>query len=337
MRPRGSVLSALAAAVVLVVLSGCSSRTGGADLPTRDPATAAVAPAVTAPPAGRVLPAGPVAALESDPGTGLLAALDGTALTVIDPDAAQPVVRTVTLPERASALAPGRPGEMLATAPGRVLRVDLAAGTVSEVAVDGDVRSVLPRPDGGLLVGTADGRVREVAAGGAVTKTVSGLVSADELAEADGKLTVLDRRQTAIFEVDLGGGRLGLALRAGDGAAEMIGDARGRSIVTDTAGGELLVYTAGPLVLRQRFPVGSSPYALAYDQRSDTVWVTCTQSNEVVGFDLSTGIPKEVGRYATVRQPNSVTIEQRSGDLFVGSATGDGLQRIGADDRKRGH
>ncbi|MEU2032885.1 YncE family protein [Nocardia amamiensis] len=337
MRPRGSIRAALAGVAVLALLAGCSSRTGGADLPSRDPATAAVAPAVTTPPVGRVLPAGPVAALESDPGTGLLAVLDGTALTVLDPDAAQPTVRTVTLPDRASGLAPGRPGEVLATAPGRVLRVDLAGGAIGEVAVDGEVRSVLARPDGGLLVGTADGRVLEVAPGGAVTRTVSGLLSADELTEADGKLTVLDRHQTAIFEVDLGRERLGLALRAGDGATQMIGDARGRFVVTDTAGGELLVYTAGPLVLRQRFPVGSSPYALAYDQRSDTVWVTCTQRNEVVGFDLSTGIPKEVGRYATVRQPNSVTIEQHTGDMFVGSATGDGLQRIGADDRKRGH
>ncbi|WP_040779143.1 YncE family protein [Nocardia pneumoniae] len=337
MRPRGSILSALAGVAVPVLLAGCSSGPGGADLPSRDPATAAVAPAVTTPPAGRVLPTGPVAALEADPGTGLLAVLDGTALTVVDPGAAQPVVRTVTLPDRASSLAPGRPGEMLAAAPGRVLRVDLAGGAVGAVAVDGDARSVLARPDGGLLVGTADGRVLEVAPGGAVTGTVSGLVSADELAEADGKVTVLDRHQTAIFELDLGRDRFGLALRAGDGATRMIGDARGRFVVTDTAGGELLVYTAGPLVLRQRFPVGSSPYAIAYDQRSDTVWVTCTQRNEVVGFDLSTGIPKEVGRYATVRQPNSVTIEQHTGDLFVGSATGDGLQRIGADDRKRGH
>ncbi|WP_159928616.1 MULTISPECIES: YncE family protein [Nocardia] len=336
MRPRGSVVSAFAGVAVLALLAGCSSG-GGPDLPTREPATAADAPAVTTPPAGRVLPAGPITALEADPSSGLLVGLDGAVLTVIDPDAAPHVVRTVRLPERAGGLAPGRPGEMLAAAPGRVLRVDLTSGAVGEVAVDGDVRSVRARRDGGLLVGTADGRVLELAPGGEVTHTVSGLVSADALAEADGKLTVLDRRQTAIFEFDPAQQRPGLALRAGDGATQLIGDTRGRFVVTDTAGGELLVYTAGPLVLRQRFPVGSSPYALAYDQRSDTVWVTCTQRNEVVGFDLSTGIPKEVGRYATVRQPNSVAIEQRTGDLFVGSATGEGLQRIGADDRKRGH
>ncbi|MBF6195864.1 MULTISPECIES: YncE family protein [Nocardia] len=337
MRPRGSLVSVFAGVAVLVLLAGCSSGSGGSELPTREPATPAVAPAPAVPPAGRVLAAGPLAELQADAGGRLLAGLDGSVLTVFDPDAAEPVVRTVTLPQRAGGLAPGRPGEMLAAAPGRVLRVDLASGAVAVVAVDGDVRAVRARSDGGLLVGTADGRVLELAGDGAVTRTVSGLVSADVLAEADGKLTVLDRRQTAIFELEAGRQRPGLALRAGDGATQLIGDTRGRFVVTDTAGGELLVYTAGPLVLRQRFPVGSSPYALAYDQRSDTVWVTCTQRNEVVGFDLSTGIPKEVGRYATVRQPNSVAVEQRTGDLFVGSATGDGLQRIGADDRKRGH
>jgi hypothetical protein len=336
MRPRALLVSAFAGAAVLVLSAGCSSGPGGPDLPTREPATAAPAPAVTTPPVGRVLPAGPVAELAADPASGLLASLDGAAMTVLDPAAAQPVVRTVTLPERASGLTPGRPGEMLAAAPGRVLRVDLASRVIAEVSVDGDVRSVRARPDGGLLVGTAEGRVLELAPEGKVVGTVSGLVSADELAEADGKLTVLDRHQSAIFEFDPAKQRPGLALRAGDGATRLIGDTRGRFVVTDTAGGELLVYTAGPLVLRQRFPVGSSPYALAYDQRSDTVWVTCTQRNEVVGFDLSTGIPKEVGRYATVRQPNAVAVEQRTGDLFVGSATGDGLQRIGADDRKRG-
>jgi DNA-binding beta-propeller fold protein YncE len=116
----------------------------------------------------------------------------------------------------------------------------------------------------------------------------------------------------------------------------VITDHYGRMLVTDTSGGALLVFTTDPLEMHQMFPVGASPYALAYDQATETVWVTLTASNEVVGYDLSTGIPEEVGRFATVRQPNSVTVDSRSGDLFVGSATGDGLQRIGAEERKRG-
>lgn len=342
MRPRGSVPSAfsvsrvLAGAAALVLLAGCSTSGDTDDLPTREPVVPAVAPTATTPD-GRVLPTGrPIGALVAVPGTSLLAALDNTALSIIDPAADPAVLRTITLPAPAAAIAPGKTGEILAAAPNRVLRVDAATGAISEIPAEGDLRAVQLRSDGTLLIGTEDGTVRTIDPAGAVLDTVTGLVSADALAQAGNTVTVLDRHQTSITELNLDKDTLGLALRAGDGAAAMIADPHQRLIITDTDGSELLVYTADPLVLRQRFPVGSSPYALAYDQRSDTVWVTCTQSNQIVGFDLSTGIPEEVGRHSTVRQPNSVAIDERTGDLFVGSATGDGLQWIRADQRKRG-
>ncbi|WP_405164054.1 hypothetical protein OG203_02745 [Nocardia sp. NBC_01499] len=334
----------------LILLAGCGTSPDTDNLATRDPATAAPSPTGTARPAGDVVAlASPLRALLTEAGTGQIAALDtsetNTTVFLIDPatltrtgpnGALDPDVRTLSLPAHGASLAQGKPGELLIPAPNRIYRVDIAARNVSDVAIDGDARSVQRRDDGTLLVGTADGKVRTLSPEGKVVKTVTGLASADALALTEGHVSVLDRRQTSVTEIELGKDDLGLALRAGDGATNMIADRFGRIIVTDSAGGELLVFSAGPLVLRQRFPVNSSPYALAYDQRSDTVWVTCTQSNEVVGFDLSTGIPTEVGRYPTVRQPNSVTIDQRTGDMFVGSAVGDGLQRIRADDRKRG-
>ncbi|MBW0273981.1 hypothetical protein ATM97_32210 [Nocardia sp. MH4] len=335
MRPRGSVASALVGAAALVLLTGCAGEDGAPDVPTREPATAAVSPATATAPAGQVVPAAATKALLAERETGRLAALDtaGTTLSLIDP-AAPTAARTVTLPAAGAALAQGKPGEVLVAAPNRVLRVDASAGTVTEVAVDGDVHSVQTRTDGNLVVGTADGTIVELRPDGSVARTVTGLVSADAIALTGEHITVLDRKQTAVVSVR--DDALGLMLRAGDGAANAIADPEGRIIVTDTAGGELLVYSAGPLVLRQRFPVASSPYALAYDPRSSTVWVTCTQSNEVVGYDLSTGIGVEVGRFPTLRQPDAVTVDPRTGDLFVASATGDGLQRIGADERKRG-
>ncbi|MFD4351023.1 hypothetical protein ACFWPX_00585 [Nocardia sp. NPDC058518] len=335
MRPRGSVASALVGAAVLVVLTGCSGEDGGPDVPTRPPATAAVSPATAANPAGQVFPAAATKALLAERSTGRLAALDtaGTALALIDP-AAPATPRTISLPAAGVSLAQGAPGEVLVAATDRVLRVDATTGTLAEIPVDGDVHSAQTRTDGTLVVGTADGTLRELNADGTVTRTITGLVSADAIALTGENITVLDRKQTAVVAV--GEEALGLMLRAGDGATNAITDPHGRIIVADTAGGELLVYSAGPLVLRQRFPVSSSPYALAYDPRSELVWVSCTQSNEVVGYDLSTGIGVEVARLATLRQPDSMTVDERTGDLFVASAVGDGLQRIGADERKRG-
>ncbi|NNH69134.1 hypothetical protein HLB23_04485 [Nocardia uniformis] len=335
MRRRGWTRSALAAVAAVTLLAGCSSQDDVSRKPTREPATPAAAPTLAATPAGEVSPSTPISALLVEPRSGVLAVLsaDGKSLRLIDRGVTPAAERTVALPAAAAMLAPGEPGEILLPAPRRVLRVDAASGTVDEIAVDGDARAVALRPEGGLAVGTADGRVLTLAADGTVDRTVTGLVSVDAVVAAGDDLLALDRRQTIVTELDLGDNRPGLTLRTGDGATNMIGDHFGRVLVTDTAGNELLVYTADPLVLHQRFPVGSSPYALAYDERSDTVWVTLTGTNEVVGYDVSTGIPVEVGRFPTVRQPDTVTIDNR-GDMFVGSATGDGLQRIGADQRK---
>lgn len=336
MRRRGWIRSALAGAAVVTLLAGCSSSQDTSNKPTIDPPTPLSAPAQHTTPTGTISPSAPISALLSEPGTGALAQIldPGTVLQLLDPGTG--VARTVNLPGPAAALVPGKAGEVLLAVPNKVLRVDVASGTSTDIAVEGDVRSVALRADGDLVAGLASGKVLILGADGAVRHTLSGLVSADVIDTRDDAIVVLDRRQTVISEMNLTENRTGLSLRAGEGATQMIGDRFGRRIVTDTLGKELLVYTAQPLVLHQRFPVGSSPYALAYDSRSETVWVTLTGQNEVVGYDLSTGIPVEVGRYPTVRQPNSVTIDNRTGDMFVGSATGDGLQRISADQRKRG-
>jgi hypothetical protein len=60
------------------------------------------------------------------------------------------------------------------------------------------------------------------------------------------------------------------------------------------------------------------------------VWVSTPGNNEVVGYTLDTGIPVESGRFSTVRQPDSIAVDSDTGDLYVGSASGDGLQRIPA-------
>ncbi|MFE3795068.1 hypothetical protein KHQ06_23475 [Nocardia tengchongensis] len=333
MRRRGWIRSALVGVTAVTLLTACSGQPDNSSNATREPAAPAVAPTAAGTPAGEVSASAPISLLLDEPTTGVLAAVvdSGTTLHLID----KGVTRSVALPGKAAALVAGKPGEVLIAVPGKIVRVDVASGALTTVSVEGDLHSVAVNADGSLVAGLADGRVLLLDADGAVRHTITGLSAADAIDARDGSVVVLDRRQSAIVQLD-GTAKLGLALRAGDGAAMMIGDHFGRRLVTDTDGAELLVYTADPLVLHQRFPVGSSPYALAYDQRSETVWVTLTGSNEVVGYELSTGIPVEVGRYPTVRQPNSATVDARTGDLFVGSATGDGLQRIGADQRKRG-
>jgi len=317
-------------AIALVTLAGCSSENTPDVLQTIEPATPAAAPEVGPSPAGEVRPLDlEVDALAVEPATGTFAALvdDGARVALFDDLDAAP--RLVDLPSPAATVVAGPDGTVLAPATDAVVRIDAADGGLTEVPVDGTARSVAVLSDGRWAVGTDDGRVLTVdPESGEVGSTVGGLASVDALAVTGDAVAALDRRQTSLTELDLADAHLGPALRVGEGATHLVTDPFGRVMVTDTAGDELLVYTLDTIVLRQRYPVGPAPYAVTYDETRDLVWVTLTGSNEVVGYDLSTGIPQERYRFATVRQPNSIAVDPVDDALVIASATGDGLQRI---------
>ncbi|MBU3751561.1 MAG: hypothetical protein FGM52_14155, partial [Mycobacterium sp.] len=136
---------------------------------------------------------------------------------------------------------------------------------------------------------------------------------------------VLDRGQTSVTALNPDGAPA-LALRAGLGATSVAADPMGRVLVTDTRGGQLLVYGVDPLIQRQAYPVGESPYGVAGS--STLVWVSLTATNTVVGYDLTTGIPMEKVRYPTVQQPNTLAYDESSGTLYVISGAGSGVQVI---------
>lgn len=141
-------------------------------------------------------------------------------------------------------------------------------------------------------------------------------------------MVALDRQQTAAAVIDLGAGKLGQELRAGDGATNAVTDQYGRVLVVDTTGGELLALSADPFLLRQRYPVPGAPYGIAYDPATHLVWITLTATNQVVGYDVKGGEPKQRYEFDTVAQPNSVAVDSADGAVLVSSATGAGVQRI---------
>jgi DNA-binding beta-propeller fold protein YncE len=139
---------------------------------------------------------------------------------------------------------------------------------------------------------------------------------------------VLDRLRNAVFELDVPGARIMQGLRAGQGATNAVTDRFGRVLVTDTRGGALLAFSLDPLLMRQNYPVPGAPYAIAYDEERDLAWVTLTETNEVVGYDVAGEEPEEKYRFPTVSQPNTVAVDPRTGRVLVASGTGDGIQVI---------
>ena len=326
----GRAATAVAAACLL--LAGCSSSSAGSSLEARVPATPAAAPAATAVPAGVVTPVG--AALHAvvlDPSTRVLAAVADSPvrLLLLNADALDAPPRTVALPAPPAQLSLSAPGgPLLVAVPGALLRVDQRTGAVATTTVDADVRSAVQLSDGRIAVGTATGAVLVRGTDGAVTQRITGLAETDVLADTPHGLVALDRKQTAVRAVDLSKGTLGESLRAGEGATNAVTDRFGRVLVTDTAGGELLEFSVGPLLLRQRYPVPGAPYALAYDPKTDIAWVTLTDRNQVVGYDVAGGEPVERYRFDTVAQPDAVVVDSVSGAVLVASAAGVGMQRI---------
>jgi DNA-binding beta-propeller fold protein YncE len=111
-------------------------------------------------------------------------------------------------------------------------------------------------------------------------------------------------------------------LDAGAGPSHVVASDDGHFYVTDTGGDALLVYEGaspddGEPRLLDRVNLPDSPYGIAIDERRDELWVTRTGANEVDRLDLSGIAPKVVGTYPTVRQPNSVGVDERTGRVVV--------------------
>ncbi|MBB3050912.1 hypothetical protein FHS23_001935 [Prauserella isguenensis] len=327
-------LAALAITSALV-LTGCSDTGAGGDQlqVVEDPerASAAPSPATAEEPAGRVVPAdSDVTDLAAADGT-LAAALAGEdAVQLHDLDEPEADPRTVPLPGEADSLRT-IDGTIVATMPdaGAFARIDVATGKAEVVDVDGAPTGVAADGER-TLVALRDAKAVQVldAHDSPVGTVRDDLYSADDVLVAGGGAVVLDRLRTAVFSLDLADDTIGEGLRAGQGAADATTDEYGRVLVTDARNGALLAFDTDPLLLRQRQPVPGGAYGVAYDAKRHVAWVTLTERNEVVGYDVRGGQPEEKFRLPTVRQPDSVTVDERTSQVIIGSAAEEGIQVI---------
>jgi len=319
--------------LVTVVAGGCSKLT---DVPpaTIEPARAALSPRPATPPAGQILPLGgrPETAITDAATESVVVFAPGAdpgspaTLTLLDrSDAA----RTVTLPGPATAVTGDDRGTAYTSTRGGFFTVDLEAGMATQTEITGqsdtDFTAIARRADGRLVLGSADGTAYTLAEDLTVAYAADIFARVDAIVTEGDTAVVLDRGQTSVTALNADGSPA-QALRAGLGATTITADPAGRVLVADTRGGQLLVFGADPLIERQAYPVGGSPYGVAGSPT--LVWVSQTATNTVVGYDLATGIPVEKVRYPTVQQPDALAFDTPRDTLYVVSGSGAGVQVI---------
>lgn len=144
----------------------------------------------------------------------------------------------------------------------------------------------------------------------------------------EGEVAVIAVRERTIRAYDARNLRTIGDADAGIGPTHIVGFG-GRAFVADTDGGAILEFrfTPSPEVVGRTNSPGA-PYGLAVDSRRRVLWVTLTARNELVSYSLAGGAPERLRAYPTIRQPNSVAVDERTGVVFVAGRRGRELQRI---------
>ena len=281
----------------------------------------AQSPAITARPAGRLvaLP-GQAEGVAVDPASGLaaIAVSRPPRLVVVDPARGR-VVRSVALPSFARHLQPGDPGEVLVPAEqaNALVRVDVRSGATRQIRV-GEHPHDAALVAGRVVAGNEFGdSISIIEPGGAVrdvrTAAQPGGVAASGTLAA---VVAVGRHVLETYDVPR-------ALRlervpAGRGPTHIAALPNGRVVVVDTAGDALLVFGLRPhLRLVARTKLAGVPYGIAVDAARRRLWVTLTAENRVAEVALTGGAPRLVRTLPTVRQPNGIAVDPRTGRVLI--------------------
>ncbi|WP_238005809.1 hypothetical protein KZZ52_41340 [Dactylosporangium sp. AC04546] len=285
------------------------------------------APAPSVSPAGTTASAGAApAAVAVEAGGARTAVASPSTVTVLS--ASGNLVEKVPVDEPATAVVALPRGGFRALAGRTVLQLTESGVQRWSLPGTGSAIAVPPTGDWTAVALPATGEVIILSPTGTVSRTIATGVRPTALAADDSRIAVVDASESSLTVFDAATGARQEGLRAGDGAVTVTSGGGGRFVVVDARDGELLVFDSGPLILRQRHPVAGTPYGVSYDAQRRTLWVTVTQRNEVAGFDISGGTPREVARHPAVQLPVAVSVDPSSGALAVAGFAEGLVQRI---------
>ena len=300
---------------------GSGAGSGAAPAATQPPPAAepADSPVPSAPPVGTVVSAGPAAqGVAVDPSTGIIAVgqVGGADLY----DEAGHHLATVDLPSapRHIALAaPGGPFLVPAEASSEVGFVDEPSGAVAALVPTGRMPHDLTDVGGTVFVGNEHDSTMTVIRQGRpiatveVAKQPGGLVAVG----ADVAVVSVRARRLQLFNATSLHLVASVPIRGGPSHVAAYGT---ELYVVDTGGTSVRVFDTVPrLHLVGSVTVPRSPLGMAVDPTRGVLWVTCTAANRLVELSLGQPLPRVIGQWPTVRQPDTVAVDPRTDTVLV--------------------
>ncbi len=142
------------------------------------------------------------------------------------------------------------------------------------------------------------------------------------------KLAVISVRAYTVELLDRDTLASGGSQNVGYGPSHVVTDGS-RLFIADTRGDGISVFATDPVLkFTARVPVEGSPYGMAIDPRRKRLWVTRTARDEVAEIDISGDEPRVVRSLPTIRQPNTVGVDEASGRLVIASASDGAVQLL---------
>jgi sugar lactone lactonase YvrE len=318
-----------------------SPAAGQTRAPSAAPAATDVPEPATAPPAAR-RPAGRVVALPGDPEGLAVDARDGILAAGIRQPAGVALVDAATGRERRIIRLPGAPRHLELAGPAGPLLAPLEnADRLAQIALPGGAvtadTAVGRHPhdaaaDGSLIfVGNEYASTVSLVRDGRQVRVEPGPLQPGGVAAGGSFILVVGVRGRRVEAYSADGRILGTA-RAGAGPTHVQAGRAGLFYVADTEGGAVLTYwvgSSGPRQVGTASTVPGAPYGIAVDRRRGLVYVTLTATNQLESFRISGRglVPDQT--WPTVRQPNSVAVDESTGRVFIAGRAGSQLELIG--------
>ncbi len=328
----GSRSVRLVAALLLLVVAACGDGDDTRPAARTDVPEPAVAPTTGGAPPGRIVSvAGEPEGLALDSRTATLAVgvrkPDGVVLVDANTGVERARVPLGGAPRHLQLAGPGGPVLVPAEGNDRLYRIALPAGTVvGDTPVGRQPHDAAPASGGRVFVGDelAD-TVTVIAPDGSTRKLPAPAMPGGVASSPDGSVVVVvGVRGRQIEAYDAEGRSLGTA-PCGVGPTHVRAGAAGIFYVADTQGDSVLVFEAGAGGVRQvgQVSTGGAPYGLAVDGSRRRLYVSLTGTNELRSYRIEGRELVAERTWATVRQPNDVAVDERTGRVVVaGTAEG---------------